>query len=96
MPVCVFSQNLLVGQQGAQDRGNEGQGVQSSGEETSDSDSDDDLLQTNRVTAENLQLPGEVQGRQHQSLIQVVSESCEEKELSDGEMTVSSSASGER
>lgn len=85
-----------MGQRTTRDRGNDGQGVQSSEDETSDSDSDDDLLQANRVTAENLQLPSEVQGRQQQSLIQVVSDSCEEKELSDGEMTVSSSASGER
>ncbi|XP_050699067.1 NOP protein chaperone 1-like [Eriocheir sinensis] len=93
----VVEMNLLLGQGAPKDRGDDGQGIHNSGEETSDSDSDDDLLQTRRVTAENLQLPGEVQGKRQQSLIQVVSESCErEEELSDGEVTVASSASGER
>lgn len=93
---CLTKQNLLVGQGAPKGKGDDGQDLHSS-EESSDSDSDDDLLQTRRVTAENLQLPGEVQGRQQQSLIQVVSESCErEEELSDGEVTVASSASGER
>lgn len=82
-------------QRASRDRGDGEQDIQSSGD--SDSDSDDDMLQTNTVTAENLQLPGEVLGKQQQSLIQVMSESYEgEEELSDGEVTVASSASGER
>lgn len=90
-------QNLLVGQRSSSDREDGGPDVQGSGEETSDSDSDDDLLQSKRVTAENLQLPGEARSRRQHSLIQVVSESCKkEDELSDGEVTVASSGSGER
>ena len=46
---------------------------------------------------ENLNLPGNIVDGRHQNLIQVISENAEEEgERSDGEVTVASSASGER
>lgn len=85
-----------MGQRASGNQGDEEEQVQTSEEDSSDSDSEDDLLQARRVTAKNLHLPGETLGTRQRNLIQVVSENTEEIERSDGEMTVASSASGER
>lgn len=92
----VIEMNLLVGQRRSGSPDDKDDLVQDSGEDTSDSDSEDDLLQARRVTAENLQLPGQTLGSPQQNLIQVLSDSTKEEERSDGEVTVASSGSGER
>ncbi|MPC17126.1 NOP protein chaperone 1-like [Portunus trituberculatus] len=86
----VIEMNLLVGQQESNDSEDEEHGEASSGEDSTDSDSEDNMLHP-----KNLQLPSTTRNHQ-QNLIQVLSECAEEEERSDGEMTVASSSSGER
>lgn len=87
----VIEMNLLVGQRESNDSEDEEHAQASTGEDSTDSDSEDNLLHP-----KNLHLPITTLDGQQRNLIQVLSERTEEEERSDGEVTVASSGSGER